>query len=63
MSAPKFSIRRTNSNTRTPSEAHMGNLKETMLRAMPQMLFFAGYAAVLLSAVHLYVSLMWDARQ
>lgn len=41
----------------------MGNFKETILRAMPQMLFFAGYAAVLLSAVHLYVSLMWDARQ
>lgn len=63
MSAPKLSILRTNSNTRTPSGAHMGNFKETILRAMPQMLFLAGYAAVLLSAVHLYVSLMWDARQ
>lgn len=40
----------------------MGNIKEAFLRAVPQMLFFAGYAAIFLFAVHLYVSLMWGAR-
>ncbi|MFK4505728.1 hypothetical protein [Bradyrhizobium daqingense] len=37
----------------------MGNIKEAILRAMPQMLFFVGYAAIFLFAVHLYASLMW----
>lgn len=36
----------------------MGNIKEAFLRAVPQMLFFMGYAAVFLLAVHLYVSLV-----
>lgn len=36
----------------------MDNIKEAFLRAVPQMLFFTGYAAVLLLAVHLYVSLV-----
>jgi hypothetical protein len=36
----------------------MGNIKEAFLRAVPQMLFFTGYAAVSLLAVHLYVSLV-----
>lgn len=39
-------------------EARMDNIKEAFLRAVPQMLFFTGYAAVFLLAVHLYVSLV-----
>lgn len=35
----------------------MGNTKEALLRAVPQILFFTGYAAVFLLAVHL--SLVW----
>lgn len=36
----------------------MDNIKEAFLRAVPQMLFFTGYTAVFLLAVHLYVSLV-----
>lgn len=36
----------------------MDNIKEAFLRAVPQMLFFTGYAAVFLLAVHLYIALV-----
>lgn len=40
----------------------MGNIKEGFLRAVPQMLFYAGYAAIILLAIQLSASLMWGAR-